>query len=156
MKKKDIIKSEPEKKPTKEDLLGVKIKPEKRLTKEEWYVDDPEALMRVMPRKKSKFVKVEKPSVKEEAAADAQAEVKEEPQVKEEAPAILAPAADVPEELEEEPPEEEEGKVCEGRGALSQGRGSSRCTSRGEGRSETGASSHSSTSSRCTRRTRAT
>ena len=78
MKKKDIIKSEPEKKPTKEELLGVKIEPEKRLTKEEWYVDDPEALMRVMPRKKSKFVKTEEPSVKEEAAADAQAEVKEE------------------------------------------------------------------------------
>ena len=100
MKKKKIIevKSEPEKKPTKEDLLGVKIEPEKRLTKEEWYVDDPEALMRSMPRKKAKFVKTEKPSVKEEVAADAQAEVKEEPppppaaaaEVKEEAPGILA------------------------------------------------------------------
>ena len=63
----------------------MKIEPEKRLTKEEWYVDDPEALMRAMPRKKAKFVKVEKPSVKEEVAADAQAEVKEE------APGILAP-----------------------------------------------------------------
>ena len=101
MNKKKIlkVKSEPEKKPTKEDLLGVKIEPEKRLTKEEWYVDDPEALMRSMPRKKAKFVKVEKPTVKEEVAANAQAEVKEEPQaeVKEELPPPAA-AAEVKEE----------------------------------------------------------
>ena len=96
MKKKDIIKSEPE-------FLGVKR--EKRLTKQDFYVDDPEKLLRKPPKK---FVKVEEPSVKEEAAADAQAEVKEE--VKQEPVAILAPAADIPEEPEPEPeqPEEEE------------------------------------------------
>ena len=97
MKKKKIlkVKSEPEKKPTKEDLLGVKIEPEKRLTKEEWYVDDPEALLKKPKKKKAKFVKTEEPSVKEEAAADAQAEVKEE---------LPPPAAAAEAEVKEEPP----------------------------------------------------